>query len=105
HPVGNAGAVCRVSAGGCDPAETCTGSSATCPADVINTAGTVCRATAGECDVAEVCSGSSTACPTDIFKSSATGCTDDGNVCTTDACNGTSATCQHAAGNSGTECR
>jgi hypothetical protein len=33
-----------------------------------------------------------------------TACADDGNVCTTDLCNG-SGTCLHAAGNSGTTCR
>src|SRR5207245_7253393 len=32
HPAGNAGTVCRVSAGPCDVAETCTGTSTTCPA-------------------------------------------------------------------------
>src|SRR5437870_9584923 len=33
HPAGNAGTVCRDSAGQCDVAETCTGTSAACPAD------------------------------------------------------------------------
>src|SRR5213592_3314458 len=32
HPAGNAGAVCRAAAGVCDVAETCDGSSITCPA-------------------------------------------------------------------------
>ena len=35
HPAGNAGAVCRAAAGPCDVAETCTGTSATCPANMI----------------------------------------------------------------------
>src|SRR5437588_1053485 len=39
------------------------------------------------------------------FKTSGTACTDDGNVCTTDLCNGASNICQHAPGNSGTTCR
>src|SRR6185369_4543553 len=39
------------------------------------------------------------------FKPNNTACTDDGLVCTTDLCNGASATCQHNAGNSGTVCR
>src|SRR6059058_2361838 len=39
------------------------------------------------------------------FKTSGTACTDDGNVCTTDLCNGSSSVCQHAPGNSGTTCR
>src|SRR5207302_4700596 len=88
-----------------DAAETCTGTSATCPADAIKNAGTVCRAAAGECDLAETCDGSSTACPTDVFKASGTTCTDDGNACTTDVCNGASATCTHPAGNAGAVCR
>jgi hypothetical protein len=33
HPAGNAGTVCRAEAGVCDVAETCTGTSASCPAD------------------------------------------------------------------------
>ena len=39
------------------------------------------------------------------FKTNGTVCTDDGNVCTTDTCNGVSAICQHPAGNGGTTCR
>ena len=39
------------------------------------------------------------------FKTNGTACTDDGLICTTDLCNGASATCQHNAGNSGTVCR
>src|SRR5947208_1236134 len=137
HPAGNAGAVCRAAAGPCDAAETCTGTSstcpadgflssstvcraavdlcdaaenctgtsATCPADALKAAGTVCRAAAGECDVAESCTGTSTACPADALKASGTTCTDDGNVCTTDVCSGTSATCTHPAGNAGAVCR
>src|SRR2546425_3533165 len=43
---------------------------------------------------------------TTLFRSaSGTTCTDDGNVCTTDVCNGTSATCTHPAGNAGAVCR
>src|SRR5213593_1963959 len=135
HPAGNAGAACRAAAGECDVAETCTGTSTTCPADAkqpagtactadtnpctldqcdgsTNTcthpagnAGTVCRAAAGECDLAESCTGTSTTCPTDAFKTNGNACTDDGNVCTRDICNGTSATCTHPAGNAGTVCR
>src|SRR5919197_1538891 len=35
HPAGNAGTVCRASAGVCDVAENCTGTSATCPTDAF----------------------------------------------------------------------
>jgi RHS repeat-associated protein len=105
HPVGNAGTVCRASAGLCDVAETCTGTSTTCPADGFAPAATVCRATAGECDVAETCTGTSASCPSDGKKSSGTACTADTNPCTKDQCDGSSALCQHPAGNPGTVCR
>src|SRR5207249_1661486 len=72
HTPGNAGTTCRPSAGVCDPAETCTGSSAACPADAFESSSTVCRASAGPCDVAENCTGSAAACPADAFQSSAT---------------------------------
>src|SRR5207244_3591231 len=107
HAAGNAGTVCRAAAGGCDVAETCTGTSTACPADTkqpagsactadanpctldqcdgstttcthpAGNAGTVCRAAAGECDLAESCTGTSTTCPTDAFKTNGTACTDD----------------------------
>src|SRR5438552_18000003 len=35
HPAGNAGAVCRSAAGECDVAESCTGTSTTCPTDPL----------------------------------------------------------------------
>src|SRR5262249_19682934 len=44
HAAGNAGAVCRPGSGDvCDPDETCTGSSATCPSDVVRSSTFVCR--------------------------------------------------------------
>lgn len=97
--------VCRASAGVCDIAETCTGSSATCPAETFESPSTECRAAVGECDVAEHCSGVSAACPSDSVKPSDTTCTDDGNVCSADICNGSSTECQHPAGNPGAVCR
>ena len=96
---------CRNSAGVCDPAENCTGSSATCPADILSGTSTVCRAAAGECDLAENCTGSGAACPGDTKKSNGTACTSDGNPCTLDQCNGSAVTCQHPAGNFGAVCR
>jgi hypothetical protein len=95
HTPGNAGTVCRASAGTCDVAETCNGTSATCPADVVAAAGTTCRAAAGECDVAETCDGTNGACPTDGFQAINVPCTDDGNACTYDYCPGNAATCSH----------
>jgi hypothetical protein len=105
HPAGNAGAVCRASAGVCDVAETCTGASTSCPADGFASSSTPCRAAAGECDQVDNCTGGSALCPADAKKPNGTACTDDGNVCTTDTCNGSSDTCQHPAGNAGTVCR
>lgn len=131
----SAGTTCRGAAGECDLAETCSGSSAVCPADGVKgngtacsddgnactsdvcngssaacqhppgNAGAVCRGSAGECDIAETCTGSSAVCPGDGFKGSGTACTSDGNVCTVDQCDGASAACQHPAGNAGTTCR
>jgi Disintegrin len=45
------GQTCRTSAGVCDVAETCTGSSGSCPADTFVSSTTECRASAGGCDV------------------------------------------------------
>jgi hypothetical protein len=59
--------VCRMSAGVCDVVETCTGSSATCPADAFASSATVCRASGGACDVAETCTGTGAACPGDVL--------------------------------------
>ena len=68
--------------------------------------GTVCRAAQGDCDVAETCpGGNSTTCPADKFAAAGTVCTDDGNACTTDTCDGSGWSCNHAAGNVGAVCR
>src|SRR5437763_1875975 len=65
HPAGHAGTVCRAAAGACDAAESCDGTSTSCPADAKQPAGTVCRAAAGACDLAAACDGTSGACPVD----------------------------------------
>jgi hypothetical protein len=48
-----AGTVCRASTGDCDPKETCSGSNATCPADVVAKDGTGCngglKCASGQC--------------------------------------------------------
>ena len=81
HPAGNAGAVCRASAGECDPQETCSGASATCPADALAGAGTPCTSdgnpcTDDQCSAAGACLHTPNAAP----------CSD-GDACTTpDAC-------------------
>src|SRR5205814_7874771 len=101
-----AGTECRAAADACDVAETCTGSSSSCPADGLAASGAVCRAAVNECDLAETCTGTSTACPADAVQPAGTGCTDDASVCTTDVCNGTAGApaCTHHAGNAGSLC-
>src|SRR5207245_2907221 len=74
HPAGNAGTVCREAAGACNPAETCSGTSPTCPDDAKSAAGTVCRPAAGDCDVAETCDGTSDDCPADALAPATTEC-------------------------------
>ncbi len=77
-----AGTQCRAGAGDpngsgfvCNPAETCTGSSATCPSDVIR-AGVTCRTGSGDfCDAAEVCpTGTGSVCGADIRQIAGTTC-------------------------------
>jgi len=46
-----ANTVCRPVDGGCDVAESCTGSSASCPADNVKSSGTPCGESFGACDV------------------------------------------------------
>jgi hypothetical protein len=88
--------VCNASLGLCDPAENCTGTSATCPADVKSSAGTVCRtAAAGGCDVAESCDGTSVGCPADGFAATSVVCRPAvAGVCdVAENCTGASAAC------------
>lgn len=96
HPAGNAGATCRSSAGDCDVAEVCDGTNPTCPTDLFQPSSYECRSAAGECDVPENCSGSGADCPADGFVAPGIACTDDGQPCTSDACDG-DGTCEHVA--------
>jgi hypothetical protein len=73
--------VCNPSLGDCDPEETCTGSSATCPADMLEPMTTECRADAGPCDVAESCTGADVDCPANGFEMTGTIC-GDAQTCT-----------------------
>ncbi|MFO0629302.1 MAG: fibrinogen-like YCDxxxxGGGW domain-containing protein [Polyangiales bacterium] len=69
------GTVCRASAGVCDVAELCSGSSAACPTDGFLPSSTVCRpAVAGGCDIAESCTGTGVACPSDAVQPAGTVC-------------------------------
>src|SRR5213593_2211662 len=104
---GNAGTVCRASAGVCDVAEACTGTSRDCPADGLASTTTVCRASAGPCDMAENCTGSSASCPADSLKSAATVCRASAGPCdVAETCTGSSASCPADSFQSaGTVCR
>ena len=94
HPAGNAGAVCRPSAGPCDVVEKCTGSSPTCSGDDFAPASTVCRPVAGVCDVAENCTGSAAACPPDTFLPNSMVCRPSAGICDlAENCTGSSASC------------
>src|SRR5439155_6478346 len=106
HPAGNAGTPSRASAGVCDLAETCTGTSATCPADGFASSSTVCRGSAGTCDVAENCTGTSASCPADVIQPAGTVCHTSAGVCDlAENCTGTSATCPNSFLPSSTVCR
>jgi cysteine-rich repeat protein len=110
----SAGEVCRQGSGNanggsvCDPDETCTGSSGSCPNDVITPSGTVCRAGSGNpnggdvCDPDETCSGSAgDPCPTDTIAPVGTVCRagsgnpNGGDVCDPD---------ESCSGNAGDSC-
>ncbi|HEY2898994.1 MAG TPA: carbohydrate-binding protein [Polyangia bacterium] len=107
HVAGNAGTVCRATAGACDQAELCSGSSTACPIDTFLAASTVCRAAAGVCDQAESCTGSSAACPTDTFLNPSTVCRAAVDLCDqAETCTGSSAACPaDGIKSSGTVCR
>src|SRR5439155_1241462 len=105
HPAGNAGSVCRASAGFCDVDELCTGTSTVCAGDAVKAPTTRCRASAGECDPTELCTGAQAACPSDAKKGAGTACTADANPCSLDQCDGVNDDCQHPAGNAGATCR
>ena len=64
---------CRPSAGDCDVAEFCTGSSADCPTDQVRPNDYICRI-GGLCDIDEYCDGINVDCPTDIVEPSGTDC-------------------------------
>lgn len=61
-----AGYTCREARGICDEEETCTGSSAECPVDMIRPSNVVCRNSTGLCNIAAVCGGSNSSCPPSI---------------------------------------
>src|SRR5207249_3521961 len=95
--------VCRTATNECDMAETCTGTSATCPTDLFKSSTAACTDDGNPC-TADVCSGTSATCTHPAGNAGAP-CLDDGDPCTTDTCDGASTTCQHPPGNPGAVCR
>lgn len=98
---------CRGSAGACDVAENCTGSSTACPADGFASNTTVCRAASMPCDVAETCPGNGVACPTtDAVADGTVVCRPSAGVCdVAESCNGVSKSCPADLKQSGVVCR
>ena len=72
---------CRAALGLCDLAETCTGTSDTCPVDGLVAAGTECRGLQGSCDLAELCTGVSANCPVDAFQPASLECRPASGLC------------------------
>ncbi|HUU84267.1 MAG TPA: agmatine deiminase family protein, partial [Phycisphaerae bacterium] len=85
---------CRASAGVCDAADYCTGSSADCPADAKEAQGTECRAAAGLCDAPEECDGVSDDCPADAVQPDTYECRASAGVCdVAETCDGITTDC------------
>ena len=103
----SAATTCRDSGGACDIAETCSGNSATCPADLLATSGMTCRASNGQCDIAETCDGTSPTCGADTFVNSSTSCRSASGICDAEEfCSGSSANCPaDTFASSATSCR
>jgi len=78
--------VCRASAGDCDLAENCDGSTKDCPTDTKSTA--LCRQAIDQCDVSEYCNGINNDCPTDSKAPLSTPCDNDLWCSATDHCDG-----------------
>jgi len=90
----SAGTQCRASTGQCDAAETCTGSSGSCPADAVapDTATCTGASNGGPCDGTDHCSGTDTTC-VDEYKSGDV-CRAAANECDQqETCDGSSGSC------------
>jgi hypothetical protein len=86
---------CRASAGQCDVAESCTGTSATCPADAFQPATTACVGTSngGDCDGTDSCLGTANTC-VDGFVTGTTPCRASAGQCdVAESCTGSSGAC------------
>src|SRR5206468_9616790 len=94
-----ASTVCRTSAGQCDVAENCTGTSGACPADGFASSATTCTGVSqgGACDNTDHCSGTNNTC-VDGFKPSTTECRASAGQCdVAEDCTGTSGACPGGA--------
>src|SRR5205814_8315349 len=92
-----AGSTCRDSAGQCDVAETCSGTSGACPVDGFASSSTHClgASQSGACDdnAADHCTGSGNAC-VDVFQAAGYTCRDSAGQCdVAETCTGTSGAC------------
>ena len=98
------GVVCRDAAGECDPAELCTGSSATCPDDSFAPTMSACGdSTMSECTGPDVCDGAGTCLPMHAVAGAA--CGDTGSECTVqDVCDGSGACTDNGFRSAGTPC-
>jgi len=85
HPAGNAGALCRPAAGPCDLAESCTGTSATCPPDVG-------QPDTAPCDDGLFCTVNDV-CNAGVCHGEARDCSDAGDQCNTGTCDGVGNAC------------
>ena len=86
---------CRASAGQCDVAESCTGSSGACPADGFQPSTTPCVGTSngGVCDGTDSCSGTANRC-VDGYLPQTTICRTSAGVCdAAESCTGSSGAC------------
>jgi len=85
--------VCRNSAGLCDVADFCTGSSDVCPVDVFDSV-SECRPSNGVCDVPEFCDGFVPNCPPNELEPNTTLCRPSSGVCdVAELCTGSDPSC------------
>ena len=100
------GTVCRVSAGRCDPAETCSGENTACPVDALHDVSEICRPSRHPvCDPEERCDGA-VDCPEDLWASvdMACGTVPSGACDLPDHCEGTGPRCVEEYVEAGTTC-
>lgn len=101
------GTECRASAGECDVAEVCDGTSIACPANALAPADSVCGDDAeGPCDLADRCSGASVTCEPRGLVAAGTSCRPSRGGCDAeDTCDGAQAACADAFLAAGAVCR